>query len=200
MSERPHPTPAGPPAAAPAPDRRRQRLASYTVRNMVYSTVLVLALVLVWWSLTYNPTEQEPRRVEVASTAAYAVDQADWPVWVPEPGQEWSPTVVWFEPLEGVPTWHVSYVTPEGEYLAVHQADGVTPAWRDAVLSGGEQVGETRLPGPDGERGWQAWEAESGNAQNAWLLEVEGQSTVVVHGTAAEGEARALLESVQARD
>src|SRR5699024_640090 len=36
-------------------DKRRKRLASYTVRNMVWSMLLVLAFVLVWWSLTFNP-------------------------------------------------------------------------------------------------------------------------------------------------
>ncbi|ANS80342.1 putative secreted protein [Serinicoccus hydrothermalis] len=199
MSERPHPS-AGPAAPTPAPDRRRQRLASYTVRNMVYSTLLVLALVLVWWSLTYNPSEPEPRRVEVASTATYAQEQADWPVWVPEPDDAWSPTVVWFEPLEDVTTWHVSYVTPQGEYLAIHQADDVTQAWRDAVLAGGQRTGEAVLPGPDGEQQWQTWQAESGNAQNAWVLETQDAGTVIVHGTAQEDEARALLETVQARD
>ncbi|WP_130014316.1 DUF4245 domain-containing protein [Serinicoccus sediminis] len=189
----------GPPAA---PDRRRQRLASYSVRNMVYSTLLVLAVVLVWWSLTYNPDEQEPRRVEVGATASYAVAQADWPVWVPDLGEDWSPTVVWFEPLAEVPTWHVSYVTPQGEYLALHQAADVNQAWQDEVLAGAEQVGETDLAGPTGEHTWQVWEADSGNAENGWLLgpqDTDG-STVVVHGTADEAEAVELLAGLQARD
>ena len=190
------------PPAGPAPDRRRQRLASYTVRNMVYSTLLVLAVVLVWWSLTYNPSEPQPRQVEVGTTASYAATQADWPVWVPDPGEGWTPTVVWFEPLEQVPTWHISYVTPQGEYLALHQAAGVDQAWQDAVLTGADRVGETDLTGPTGEDAWQVWEAESGNAEHAWLLgpqDADG-TTVVVHGTAQEAEAAELLASVETRD
>ncbi|MFK5584606.1 DUF4245 domain-containing protein [Serinicoccus sp. LYQ131] len=187
---------------SPAPDRRRQRLASYTIRNMVYSTLIVLALVLVWWSLTYNPTEPQPRRVEVTTTASYAAEQAAWPVWVPEVGEGWTPTVAWFEPLEQLPTWHVSYVTPEGEYLAIHQASDASPAWEDSVLSGAEPVGEQVLPGPVGEQAWQAWEADSGNAENAWVLgpEVTGGATVVVHGTAGQAEAEELLRAVRAQE
>ena len=169
---------------------------------MVYSMLIVLALVLVWWSLTYNPTEQQPRAVEVGSTATYAAEQADWPVWVPDPGEGWTPTVVWFEPVGEVPTWHVSYVTPEGEYLALHQAADVTQVWQEEVLAGADEVGEVGLAGPTGERIWSVWEAESGNAQNAWVLgpdDADG-STVAVHGTAAEDEAQELLDSVEPRD
>ncbi len=169
---------------------------------MVYSTLIVLALVLVWWSLTYNPTEPQPRQVEVAATASYAAEQADWPVWVPDPGEAWTPTVVWFEPVADVPTWHISYVTPQGEYLAIHQASGTTAQWRAEVLAGAAQVGEADLLGPTGERRWQTWEAESGNAQRAWLLgpEAAGGATVAVHGTAGEDEASALLASVDPRE
>lgn len=184
------------------PDRRRQRLASYTVRNMVYSMLIVLALVLVWWSLTYNPTEQQPRAVEVGSTATYAAEQADWPVWVPDPGDGWTPTVVWFEPVDELPTWHVSYVTPEGEYLAIHQAADVTDAWVEEVLAGAGEVGEAELDGPSGERTWTVWQAESGNAENAWVLGPDGAggATVAVHGTADQAEAQELLDAVEPRD
>lgn len=169
---------------------------------MVYSMLIVLALVLVWWSLTYNPPEQQARAVEVTPTATYAVEQADWPVWVPDPGEGWTPTVVWFEPVEEVPTWHVSYVTPEGEYLALHQAAEATGAWQDVVLAGASEVGAVQLDGPTGTQEWSVWKAESGNAENGWLLGPDGGggSTVAVHGTAGEDEAQRLLSSVAARD
>lgn len=202
MSSAPQTTDTEPGRGAAAPDRRRARLASYTVRNMVYSMLIVLGVVLAWWSITYSPTEQEPRAVEVGPTASYAAEQADWPVWVPDPGEGWTPTVVWFEPLAEVPTWHISYVTPEGEYLAVHQAGDVTPAWTEEVLTGASEVGETLLAGPTGEQSWSVWEAESGNAENGWLLgpDAAGGASVVVHGTAGEAEAQELLSSVGVRD
>lgn len=169
---------------------------------MVYSMLIVLALVLVWWSLTYNPDEQQRRVVEVEPSAAYAAAQADWAVWVPDPGQGWTPTVVWFEPVEEIPTWHVSYVTPEGEYLALHQAADVDDAWRQAVLAGASEVGVTELTGPTGPASWSVWEAESGNAENGWLVgpDVADGSSVAVHGSAGEAEAQELLDSIEPRD
>lgn len=186
-----------------AAERSRKRLASYTVRNMVLSVLVVLAIVLAWWSLTFNPEEDQRRPPEVTQSAAHAVDQAEWPLWVPDPGEGWKPIVVWFDPVEGVQTWHISYTSPEGEYVALHQGAEVTPEWLGAVLKGAEESGETVLPGPDGDQTWQQWAGEEkSNAERGWLLgpEQTGGTTVVVHGTAEQAEFAHFLRSVEARD
>ncbi|SOC57783.1 DUF4245 domain-containing protein [Ornithinimicrobium cerasi] len=190
------------PGAAPA-DRRRRRLASYSVQNMVWSTLAVGVVVLAWWALTLNPEESQRRPPEVTQTAAYVVEQAPWPVWVPEPGEEWVPTVVSYDPLEGVQTWHISYTSPEGEYVALHQAADVTDAWLAAVLGDSASAGEAELEGPGGAATWQAWEGSPGsNAERGYLLGPQdtGGSTAVVHGTATEEELRQFLDVVEARD
>ncbi|HSP59619.1 MAG TPA: DUF4245 family protein [Ornithinimicrobium sp.] len=190
--------------AAPPQDGRQKRLAAWTFRNMVISVLLVLALVLTWWSMTYQPEESQRRPAEVEQVVPFATDQAGWPVWVPDPGEGWTPTVVWFDDrVAGVPTWHVSYTTPEGEYAALHQAEGVTAAWSEEVLQDAQVVGEDELPGPDGPRTWAAWEGPTpSNVERAWVLGPQdaGGTTVVVSGTVGSAEAGALLESVEARD
>lgn len=173
-----------------------------TFRNMVYSVIPIAVLALLWWSITYNP-EAKPRAVETGPSTAYAVDQADWPVWVPEPGEGWTPTVVYYDVVEDIPTWHVSYVTPDGEYAAIHQASDVTDAWLEQVLAGGEETGSATLPGPTGDQTWQVFEGpRPSNAENAWVLDPEHTdgSTVVVHGTIDEDGAAELLRTVDARD
>lgn len=191
-------------AVPPAQDGRQKRLAAWTVRNMVVSVLLVGAVVLTWWSMTYQPDESQRRPAEVEQVVPFAVDQADWPVWVPDPGEGWTPTVAWFDArLAGVPTWHVSYTTPEGEYAALHQAADVTDAWAEEVLGDAQEVGGQDLPGTTGTQTWQAWEGPvPSNVERAWVLgpQETGGSTVVVSGTVAEDEAAELLESVEARD
>lgn len=198
--------PAGEPGPGSTPqDRRRRRLASYTVRNMVYSMLLVLLVVLAWWSTTSNPSESQRRPPEVAQTATFVADQAEWPVWVPEPGKGWTPTVVWYDSrVEGVPTWHISYTSPSGEYVALHQGGDVTQDWVAEVLPDARDTGEeVTLPGPGGKRAWQRWEGPvDGNAERGYLLgpETTEGSTVALHGTAEQAEFEAFLESVTARD
>ena len=200
-------TPQTAPPARPTSsgDRRRKRLASYTVRNMVLSVLPVAALALLWWSITYNPQEQQTRPAQVAPVAAHVAQEAEWPVWVPEPGEGWTPTVAWYDTLEDVPTWHLSFMSPDGEYAALHQASEVTDPWLQAVLDSGEEAGEVELTGPGGERVWTRYEGpRPGNAEQAWLLGPDdtGGSTVVVSSTAALGEDELtdFLESVQTRD
>jgi hypothetical protein len=186
-------------------DRRRRRLASYTVRNMVYSMLLVAVLVLAWWSMTYNPDTPQRQAPELTQTTTYVVEQADWPVWVPDPGEGWTPTVVWYDArVAGVPTWHISYTSPEGEYVALHEAADVTDDWVAQVLAGASATGEeVTLPGPQGAQPWQVWEGpDGGNAETGFLLgpQASGGATVVVHGTADRPEFETFLRSVTARD
>lgn len=191
-------------AGAPDPaERQRRRLASYSVQNMVWSMLAVGAIVLAWWALTFNPSESQRRAPVVSQTVPYVVQEAPWPVWVPDPGEGWTPTVVAYEPLEQVQTWHVSYVSPEGEYVALHQAADVTDAWRTAVLGTAVPAGGTELGGPEGAQTWQEFTGEpDSNAQHAYLLgpEVTGGSTVVVHGTADEDEFEEFLGTVTAQE
>lgn len=196
-------TQARPPSST---DKRRKRLASYTVRNMVYSMLAVAALALVWWAFTDQPQEQQTRPAEAGLAAAYAADESDFPVWLPTPGEGWRPTVAWFDDqLAEVPTWHVSFQTPEGQYVALYQAADVTPEWAEEVLSGGEATGEATLGGPVGSQVWEAYEGpRPSNAEEAWVLGpgTTGGSTVVVAATAAlsDAELEHFLDSVEVRD
>lgn len=172
---------------------------------MVLSMIPVALLALVWWSIPFNPQEQVRPQVETEATSRYVADQSDFPVWVPQPGEGWTPTVTWYEGrYDDLPTWHISYETPEGEYLALTQAADVTETWRSEVLRDGTEDGSVRLSGPDGVQAWTQFEGpRPSNAEIAWLLgpRETGGSTVVVHGTvAAQAEVEEFLESVQTQD
>jgi hypothetical protein len=199
--DEPVPSPGAP---RPDPDAGRKRLATYTVRNMVYSTLILLGIVLVLWSMTFNPEQSQRRTPDVAQPAAFAAEQASFPVWVPAPGRGWTPTVVWYDVgVAEVPTWHVSYVSPAGDYVAVHQAADVTDDWLAEVLPEARPDGTVRFEGPQGQQEWQRWSGPTdGNAEVGYLLgpEETGGSTVVLHGTAEQAEFETFLGSVTPQD
>lgn len=173
-------------AGAPR-SKSEQRLVSYSGKNMIYSMLAVLVVAFAWWALMPRPESLQRRPVEVGSLAAFAADQATWPVWVPEGiGPGWTATSVRFPPVAEVPTWQMGWVSPETEYVALDQAGGVTQGWRSEVLGAAQQQGTRLVGGPTGSQEWQLW---TGDGETFLVLPGDGDTaTAVVHGTAAEAE------------
>jgi hypothetical protein len=170
------------------PDRRAQRLLSYSGKNMIYSLLAVLVVAFAVWALMPSPESLQRRPVEIDSVAAYAAEQSAWPVWVPQgQGEEWTPTRARFGEVVEVQTWRMGWVSPAGEYVALDQAADITDGWRAAVLDGAEQQGTRSVTGPTGGQEWQLWIGE----EETHLVLPAGTGdtpTTVVHGTAAEDE------------
>jgi hypothetical protein len=171
-----------------------QRLLSYSTKNMIYSLLAVFALAVGLWALMPGEHGVNRQSVETGSVAAYAAEQVDWEVYVPEGlGEDWTVTTVRFDPIAGVDTWRVGLRSPSDGFVALSQAAGVDEAWRDAVLGDTGRLGEQPLDGPGGSRPWQHW---AGGGLTALLLSPDGAdgATTVVHGTADEAE---LVEVVE---
>lgn len=181
-------------------DRRAQRLRSYSVKNMVYSMVAVLAVVFAWWALMPNPETLQRRPVEVAPVAGYAAEQVPWGVWAPpEGGAQWSVTFARFEELETVTTWRMGLVSPGQEYVELNQAADVTGAWLSQATAGGEQQGERTVSGPGGAQQWQEWQGPEGPAL-VLVADDPREATTVVRGGASLAELEefiGLLEPVE---
>lgn len=171
-----------------------QRLLSYSTKNMIYSLLAVFALAVGLWALMPDERGVNRQSVETGSVAAYAAEQVDWEVYVPEGlGEEWTVTTVRFDPIAGIDTWRVGLRSPTDDYVALSQAAGVDDAWEQAVLGDTGRLGEQALDGPGGSRPWQHW---AGDGLTALLLEADGAAgaTTVVHGTASDAE---LVEVVE---
>lgn len=187
-----------------ATDRTRQRLLSYSVKNMVYSMLAVLALAFVVWAIMPGETDQIQRRpVEVTSPAQYAQEQSGWPLWVAGGlGDGWIATYARYSTVAELPSWRIGWSTPEGEHAALDQTGdsgaGLT-AWREALM--GEQaakVGQQRIDGPEGGAAtWQVWEGPEGTSLLLPAREGTGEVTTVLHGTAGLGELTSLAEALR---
>ncbi|WP_194288452.1 DUF4245 domain-containing protein [Ornithinicoccus halotolerans] len=200
-----------PPSDQPRPQpesaakRSRQRLRSYSTKNMVYSMLAVLALVFVVWAIQPADSEQLQRQpVEVVSPARYAQEQSGWPLWVAgELEQGWTATYARYSAVAQVRSWRVGWSTPEGEHAALDQtgASGSALAgWQRALVGeDATQVGRREIDGPEGTASWQVWQ---GSGATSLVLPpaqpgAGQQVTTVVHGTAELAELTRLAESLQ---
>lgn len=165
-----------------------QRLRSYSVKNMIFSLLAVLAVTFAWWALMPNPETLQRRPVQVAPVAGYAAEQVTWQVWAPpESGAQWSVTFARFEELDSVPTWRMGLVSPGQQYVELNQAADVQGAWLSEATAGGEPQGERTVSGPGGAQSWQEWQGSDGPSL-VLVAEDPGEATTVVRGGASVAE------------
>ena len=166
--------PAGPAAPAPAPVRRR---GGGTAGDMVRSVLVVLAIVLVLGALAAREQGRIERPVDVPDATARAA-AAGLPVAEPRLPSGWEATDARYAPdtTEGLPTWHVGYLTPAEGSAVVDVTLGATPSWVEAVVGqGAEQQSEREVGG----RAWQVLEDDGDPVRTSLLREQDGVTTVV---------------------
>ncbi|CAN5490832.1 hypothetical protein BH23ACT6_BH23ACT6_27880 [soil metagenome] len=175
---------------------------SYSVKNMVYSMVAVLALVFAVWAITPNPPDSQRRPAEIESTASFAAAQADWPVWTPaglEP--EWVGSFVRYAAFDGTPTWRLGMISPQTEFLQLRQAVDPGATWEEVSLDGLTQQSTASFEGPDGEQEWAVWTGVDDNdvPQVAVVLAPDRSqpATTIINGTADTAEVAEFIASLE---
>lgn len=181
------------PGAQAAQPRRRGR---ETARDMILSLAVVGIFVAFLVAVTYRPRPDPVHVIDPRVAVAQARDQASFepavPVGLPS---GWRPTSAVYEPAGAgsVPNaehWHIGYVTPDGEYAAVDQATGDPTVLVRTVVDGARPAGE----GAGSFAGWQRWVV--GEQRQAYVLPGQG-STLMIHGTAGDGELTQLLTALR---
>ena len=179
--------------AVPAPARRRGR---GTVRDMVLSMAVILALVALVLLLLPRPNAVEQPPVDVRSAAVGAAATLPFDPVVPAGlPQGWKPTSAYSKrSTDDVLAWHVGYLTPAGEYAAVEVAAGATDAWVRAQTSAPQPTAAQRRTVAGVE--WRELYRE--DRDRSTLLREDGGVTTLVTGGAGFEELSALAEAVLA--
>lgn len=179
------------PGAAAAPQRRH---GAGTAADMLRSLLVIGVLVAVVFLAVPRPQGRIQQPVDVAGATEQA-RAAGLEVTEPDVPQDWQPNAARFAPdaVEGLPTWSVGYLLPDGTFAGVRATTGATPAWLGGVTSGASLDGaEPREV--DGAT-WQRVVSEDG-AQRRSLVLVEEPVTTVVTGTADDEALDALAAAV----
>ncbi|MEV6422020.1 DUF4245 domain-containing protein [Streptomyces sp. NPDC051662] len=150
-----------------------------TVRDLFLS-MAVIGLVVAG-IYVFIPHDDKPipvKAVDYRVELLTARRAAPYPVLAPAGlAETWKPTSVSYK-RASENAWHLGYLAPDGEYVAVEQSTGAPKKYAAEVSQQAEDTGETQQVA--GET-WQRWEGPKYDA----LVRTDGDATTVVTGTAS---------------
>ena len=184
-------------AARKAENSRKHR-ANQTLRNLIWSLVASVALMLVIVIVVVRPDQPERAAVDYAAIAAEAQPTIDEPLAVPVVPPQWqSNSADLGEASDGVSTWYIGFITPSSQFIALSQGIDANPTWLVTLLDQHLATGTETIDG----REFTVYDArdsdDPGNLAYAMVTEA-GDSTYVLYGTADDNEFRTLAASVGA--
>lgn len=146
---------------------------------MVRSVVVVMGLVLVIYFLGVRPQVEQRPPVDVAGVTEQA-RQGGVAVAEPVLPEGWEASNARFGPdaEEGLPTLHLGYLDPQGQYGGISATPATTPTWVQGIA--GEPAVE------DGTRDL------AGRTWQVWTNDTTGGTTLVSTPAAGQGPALAV--------
>jgi hypothetical protein len=177
-------------------DKAAERRAKATVRNLVYSMLVTMGIVLL---LILGVPRDDTNRIqpvayqEIAISASSAEGQL---VLAPEIPAEWFSNAARLDNTLGVRGWYVGFVTDDNQFIGLSQAFETNPSWEAEMLKTNLLEGEIEIAGLT----WEIWPTRSpsnppGTKEFA-LKHNFGDSAVVIYGTAERSDFELIATSI----
>ncbi|MGK5629021.1 DUF4245 domain-containing protein [Streptomyces sp. URMC 123] len=151
-----------------------------TVRDMVLSLAVIgVAAALMYLFIPHDESKDPVRTVDYRVELETARRAAPYKVAAPQGlGEGWRATSVTYKGVsEHGAVWHLGFLNPNDEYVAVEQGDGPERKFVEQVTRDAEKTERTQRVG---DQEWTRWEGPKYDA----LVRTEGGVTTVVTGTA----------------
>lgn len=175
-----------------AADKQRGR---QTARDMVLSlAVIVLAAGVIYLFIPHDEDQNPVKTVSYQVELDTARRAAPYPVAAPEGlPKEWRATSVRYQAdgPEGS-VWHLGFLTPDDEYVALEQSDARSPGkYIQDVTQRAEKTAKTVTAGG------QEWQRYAGGKYDALVRTDRGtDSTTIVTGTASDEQLTKFAEAL----
>jgi hypothetical protein len=183
--------------AARRAENSRKHRANQSLVNLIGALLATLAVVLVIVLVVVRPSQPPAAPVDYASVAAEAQGGVDAPLIVPRLPDGWAANDARLDTVSGVDTWHIGFVTPAQQFIAVDQGIDGNPSWQSTLLQNRPQTGKTTIDGVT----WQVFDNRTadqpGNVAYA-LATTAGSSTVLLYGTADDTEFETIATAISA--
>ncbi|WP_026245730.1 MULTISPECIES: DUF4245 domain-containing protein [unclassified Streptomyces] len=163
-----------------------------TMGSLVLSLgVCVVAAGVIYVFVPHDDSEKTPvQRVDYRVELLSARRAASYPVAAPEGlSKSWKPTSVRYKG-EANEAWHLGFLDPEGQYVAVEQSTDKPARFIDDASQGAEST--SRKQTINGER----WQRYQGEKYDALVLKQKGATTVVT-GTADFAQLTKMAEALR---
>jgi len=179
-------------AQTSADHRRRQ-----TVNNLVYSLLATVALVAVIVLMVPRQSPAPAKNVDYARIAEQGAGIEPDPLLVPTVPKAWTSNSAELrqKTSDGVDEWYIGLITPSNQYIGLIQGFGANTTWLAEQVAHTHPVSTVTLDGIT----WSIYDNRGnndvGDAEYA-LVTKQGDSTVVLFGTASNGDFAKLAGSV----
>ena len=171
-----------------------ERRAKQTVRNLIFSMVATLGLVVLLVLGVPRDDSNRIAAVDYMQIAAEAEASLGFEVLKPQVPDSWWSNAARLENDLGVQSWYIGFVTEDNQFIGLSQGFEVNPSWTALTLQGNWLEDETVVAG----RTWEIWPTLTpsnppGTKEYA-MLHSFGDSAVVIYGTASEEDFNILAE------
>ncbi|MGN6743473.1 MAG: DUF4245 domain-containing protein, partial [Amnibacterium sp.] len=177
---------------------RRLRRQRQTARNLVYSLLVCVALVIVIVIAVPRGTPPAHPAIDYRTLAAQSQGSVDRPLLAPAVPSSWKANAAELRTADGVTSWYVGFVLPRDEFLSYTEGLAGNPTWLADVLESARPTGTTTVGGLT----WRVYDRRglgdaAGNVAYALSTRI-GTTDLVVTGTATPAETRGLAADLAA--
>ena len=177
-------------------DKAAERRAKATVRNLIYSMLVTLGIVVLLILGVPRDDSSRLQPVDYKEIAVSASSAEGYTALAPEIPEEWFANAARLDNTLGVRGWYIGFVTDENEFIGLSQAFESNPSWEAEMLKTNLLEGEIEIAGIT----WEIWPTRNpsnppGTKEFALKHSFNG-SAVVIYGTADRGDFELIATSI----
>ena len=184
--------------AARKAETSRKHRANQTLLNLVVALLGSLIVVVFLVSVVVRPAPTPAEGIDYATVASQAQVNSSEPLLAPVLPPGWSANDARFQTTQQVPTWYIGFLTPGAQYIGLDQGVGANPTWQAALLNNAKQSGTVTIEGVE----WTIFDQRDADDPGNYaysLATVHDDSTVLLHGSAADDEFALLATAIAAQ-
>lgn len=173
-----------------------ERRAKQTVRNLIYSMLVTLALTMVIVLIVPRDDTNRIQPVDYVGISQTVQASVAETLIAPKLETDWWVNAARVEKDLGVETWYVGFITPDDQYIGLTQAFESNPSWLANKLQGNWLDVTVEIEG----RTWEVWptllpSVPKGTKEYAMVHTFDNQA-VAIYGTASEEDFNKLATQI----